>query len=296
MSDSNELVCKPTKWFLWRALAMALMFGVGAYMFFKDWKWGYPEKNVERFYFLAFEDAKEDFTEHLKLGKTPAEWESFAESQKIFRVNDESGDEMSDVEAIVPADTEFDTRWPEIIADFETYQPLYESGKNTASPPGWKKFSNSDGRKWAEKSDKSLKTEGKIKEQLYIGVFCSLLFVGALFFFLRTTGRSMRVDEAGYTPPGGKLIPFGDMKRIDARKWDTKGLAYVFYEQGGSEKKAKIDGMVYGQFKKEEGEPAQKLYERILSNFKGELIELAPDDEEEEKIEEKPAAPNDSED
>ena len=295
MSNSNELVCKPTKWFLWRALAMALMFGVGAFMFFKDWKFGYPEKNVERFYYLAFEDAKEDFAEHLEEGKSPEDWENFAQSQKVFKEIDDPGETVEDVTAVVPADTDLETRWPEIIADFESYQPLYEAGKNTASPPGWKKFSNSDGRKWSEKSD-NLKTDGKIKEQLYIGIFCSVLFVGALFFFLRTNGRSMRVDEAGYTPPGGKLIPFGNIKRIDARKWDTKGLAYVFYEQGGSEKKAKIDGMVYGQFKKEDGEPAQKLYERILANFQGELIELAPDDEEEEQADEKPPVTNDSED
>lgn len=38
MSHSNEIICKPTKWFLWRAVAMAVMFGVGAFMFFKDWK------------------------------------------------------------------------------------------------------------------------------------------------------------------------------------------------------------------------------------------------------------------
>ena len=275
---------------------MALMFGVGAYMFFKDWKWGYPEKNVERFYFLAFEDAKEAFAEHLEEGKSPADWENFAQSQKIFREIDEPDEKVEDASAILPADTNFETPWPQILADFETYQPLYESGKNTASPPGWKKFSNSDGREWPEKSEKSLKTEPKIKEQLYIGIFCSILFLGALFFFLRTNGRSMKVDEVGYYPPGGKLIPYGDIKRIDARKWDTKGLAYVFYEQEGSEKKAKIDGMVYGQFKKEDGEPAQKLYERILANFQGELIELAPDDEEEEENDGKSTSTNDSED
>ena len=106
----------------------------------------------------------------------------------------------------------------------------------------------------------------------------------------------MRVDDKGVTPAGGKLIPFGDIKRIDIRKWDTKGLAYLFYEKDGSEKKAKIDGMVYGQFKKEEGEPAQKLYERIMANFQGELIELAPEDEEEEEDASEEPAVNDSKD
>ncbi|WP_411845312.1 hypothetical protein AAFN60_16335 [Roseibacillus persicicus] len=295
MSDSTELVCKPTKWFLWRAVAMAVMFGVGAFMFFKDWKWGYPEKNVERYHFLAFEQAKEDFAKHLEEGKSPAEWEEYASTQKIFRPVDKDGEKVEEVAPTVPADTDFEKTWPDILADFETYSPLYEQGKNIASPPGWKEFSNSGGRKWDEKSADQLKSEAKIKEQLYIGIFCTVLFVLALFFFLRTLGRSMKVDSAGFTAPGGKLIPYGDIKRIDARKWDTKGLAYLYYNDGGSEKKAKVDGMVYGQFKKEEGEPAQKLYDRILSNFHGELIELAPEEDEEPENEEKKVATNDSE-
>ena len=32
--------------------------------------------------------------------------------------------------------------------------------------------------------------------------------------------------------------------------------------------------MVYGQFKQEEGAPAEALFQRILDNFRGELIEL----------------------
>jgi hypothetical protein len=292
MSNSDELVCKPTKWFLWRAVAMAAMFGVGAFMFFKDWKWGYPEKNVEKYYYRAFEKANVEFGEQQANGKTAADWEAFTSEQKIFTpIADDTN-----VAPTVPAQTNLEEPWPPVLADYEQYSKAYEDGKGLAIPPGWKKFSNSDGRKWSEKSDGEVKTEGKIKEQLYIGILCSVLFLGALFLFLRTMGRAMKVDGEGFTPAGGKFIPFGDIRRIDARKWDTKGLAYVFYEQNGSEKKAKVDGMVYGQFKKEEGEPAQKLYERILANFQGELIELAPDEEdEEERSSEEPAA-NDNED
>ena len=37
---------------------------------------------------------------------------------------------------------------------------------------------------------------------------------------------------------------------------------------------AKVDGMVYGQFRPEDGAPAEKLFQRIRSNFSGELVEL----------------------
>lgn len=281
MSDSDELICKPTKWFLWRAVAMAAMFGVGAFLFFKDWKWGYPKKNVEKYYYLAFEKANETFAAHLKEGKSAEDWESFASEQKVFIPFEKNGVKVEDVVPTLPADTNFETKWPEILVDFEGYSKLYEAEKNTPVPVAWKDFSNSEGRKWSEKSDGEVKSEGKIKEQLYIGILCLILFLGALFIFLRTMGRSMRVNAEGYFPPGGKLIPFDQIKKIDARKWGTKGLAYLYYDRDGSRKKTKVDGMVYGQFKKEDGEPAQKLYDRILANFQGELIELAPEEDEE---------------
>ena len=294
MSNSDELVCRPTKWFLWRGVAMALMFGVGAIFFFKDYKFGYPKKNVERYYYLAFEQAQEDFAKHLEAEKDGPEWEAFALEQKVF--SHKGSEKIEKIESIVPADTDLDTRWPDILTDYEVYSKTYEEGNQFAIPPGWKEFSNSGGRTWGETSKIKLKSESKIKEQLYIFILCLVLFVTAIFFLIRVMGRSMSVNGEGFTPAGGKFIPFGAIKRIDIRKWDTKGLAYLFYEQDGSEKKAKVDGMVYGQFKKEDGEPAQKLYERIMDNFEGELIELAPDDDEEDENEAEKADANDSED
>jgi len=73
-----------------------------------------------------------------------------------------------------------------------------------------------------------------------------------------------------------------DMIRIDKRKWDVKGLALVYYKDGSEEKKAKIDGMVYGQFKEENGAPAEKLFSKVMEHFKGEVVEYASVDEDEE--------------
>lgn len=295
MIEPQEIVCKPTKWFLWRILAMSLMFAVGAFFFFKDWKWGYPEKNEQRFYYLAFESAKEQFKTHLESGSAASEWEELARSQHVFVPQDTSEEKILDVAPVLPKGTDLDTRWPDILADFDKYSDLYEKGSSLVSPPGWKEFTNSGGRAWDEKSDYTLKSYPKIQEQLYVFIGCLVLFLGSLFVLLRTMGRSMKVDAVGYYPPGGKLIPYPSMKRIDARKWDTKGLATVFFDRDGKEQKAKIDGMVYGQFKKEEGEPAQALYNQILANFKGEIIELVAEEDEEPAAAEEKTPSNDSE-
>ena len=295
MTEAQEIICKPTKWFLWRALAMVLMFSVGAFLFFKDWKWGYPEKNVERYYYLAFEAAEKSFKEHLENEGTPEEWQEMAAQQLVFIPHETAEDNVEKVEPTVPADTDLDTLWPEILVDFEGYSALYAKEEPFNTPPGWKDFSNSDGRKWGEKTDK-LKGEKKIKEQLYIGVLCLALTLIALVILFRTLSGTLRVDEEGLYPPRGSLIPYASMKRLDTRKWDTKGLATVTYEKEGKEKKAKIDGMVYGQFKKEEGAPAEALYQQVLANFKGEIIEFVSEKEEgSEPSEEKEPAINDSE-
>lgn len=257
---------------------MLAMFGVFAFLFFKDWKFGYPEKNVQRFYYIAFERAKVEFSRHLQEEESASDWKSFAASQRVF-VSPGAGEEVKDVSKVVPADTDLDTPWPSILQDYETYKALYEEEKSSVVPVGWSDFAQSDGRKWKEQVKDHLKNERTIGEQLWIGVLCSILFLGALFILFRTMGRSMSVDNEGFSPPGGAKIPFTAMRRLDVRKWDTKGLATVFYEKDGSLKKAKIDGMVYGQFKKEEGEPAQKLFDKIRENFSGELIEFAAEEE-----------------
>lgn len=288
MTEPDEIVCKPTSWFFLRAFGITLMFAVGAFMFLKDWKVGYPQDNLKRFYYLAFEEAEEKFRAHLNQGNSESAWESFASEQLVFGPIESGEEKVSDVARVLPEGTDLTTPWPSILTDFATYSQLYNQEAELVSPPGWKTYTNSEGRKWNEKSDKKLLSFRKIQEQLYIGVLCSILLLLAIAVILRTFGRSAKVDREGYHPPGGKFIPFGMIRKIDARKWDTKGLAYLYYDEGGREKKTKVDGMVYGQFKKEEGEPAQKLYERILENFQGELIELVP--EEEEKADEADSA------
>jgi hypothetical protein len=96
----------------------------------------------------------------------------------------------------------------------------------------------------------------------------------------------MKVTASGYSPPGGSEIPFAAMRKIDKRKWDAKGLAVIHYEEDGETKKAKVDGMVYGQFKEEDGAPAEVLFAQIMENFKGEIVEFVSDDDDDDEGEE----------
>ena len=66
-----------------------------------------------------------------------------------------------------------------------------------------------------------------------------------------------------------------DLKTLDLRKWDTKGIAFIDYEGASGKGRIRIDGLTYGGFKKDNDEPAERLMRLIRSRFSGEIIEYA---------------------
>lgn len=270
MSEVETIECRPTKWFYLRAGAMVLMFGVFLVLFLKDWKVGWPKKNEVYYTYKAFEEAEKKFVEHEDRKATAEDWEAFAQAQVTG---------FPDGEGILPPGVDSSTRWPAILHDYAGYkQAQQEESKMT--PPLW--VSYTDERGWSSSIPKKSYEAAKIQEQLYYGIGSGVLLLTTGFFLVRTSRRTMKVDGEAYYAPDGKRILFSSICRIDVRKWGTKGLAYLYYREDGSSEesatKSKVDGMVYGQFKQEEGAPAEALFQRILDNFKGELIELEEDE------------------
>lgn len=244
---------------------MLVMFALFGLYFLYDWKIGYPEKNIVVAHYKAFEEAEEAWTDPEKR----EQWAAFSADKKIPFDEDRS---------IYPSGTNFDQDWPEGLKDAEAMENLKLAGL-------WK--DHSEERGWPQKVDtlEDAKPADKIFEQLVSAGICALLAGTAAFFLLRTRKRSMRVDGEAFYSVEGARIPFSAIRVIDKRKWDTKGLATLTYENdNGQRKKTKVDGMVYGQFKEEDGAPAEKLFQRILQNFNGELIELAEEDLEESPV------------
>ena len=72
-------ICKPTKWFIWRAVAMLVMFSVFAVLFVKDGIWGYRDKNLQFFIHGNFVQAGKDFTKMQNDGDlTEVNWKKYA--------------------------------------------------------------------------------------------------------------------------------------------------------------------------------------------------------------------------
>ena len=269
MTTEQLIECRATRWFYLRVWAMVFMFGIFLFLFLKDWKIGWPNKNEVFYTYKAFEEAEKLFSGQ---DWSAEEWASEVSRRKTFPQED----------VVLPSSVDRNTGWPSLLADYQAYSELsVEEGKKI-TPPMWIQYT--DERGWSSGIPEKSYSAGKIQEQLYYGIGSGLLLVAALAILWRTSRRSMSADNEAFYAPGGERVEYSLIRKIDARKWQTKGLAYVYYEGRQDERdallKAKIDGMVYGQFKQEEGAPAEVLFQKILKNFRGELVELVEDEPE----------------
>lgn len=131
---------------------------------------------------------------------------------------------------------------------------------------------DADYAKLAAEKDWPEKPEAKnwdyaIKEQLVFGILTAIGGAVMLYFYIRTVRGSLSADAVSFSTADGQHVPFASAFRIDRRKWDHKGLAYVYYRDArGREKRAVIDDLIFGG--------AVKVLERLEANFKGEVIDL----------------------
>jgi hypothetical protein len=255
MSQPETIVCKPTRWFLLRAIVITAMFGGLAYYFYFDATTGYPRENAVFYLHKTFQKAGDQF---LQTNPSPEAWRDFAAAQTV---------DLPAEPALLPPEVQPGMKWPAILQDSEQlrakpWNKLWE--EFTATWPHWRMNA---------KPPEHLHHAGKIREQWIAGAVCAIIGAVAAFVLIRTLGRHLAIDETSIRTAEGKRIPFSHLVRLDLRKWHTKGLAFADYcgEQGNG--RIRIDGMTYGGFKKEEGEPAERLMRHLRARFSGELID-----------------------
>ncbi len=265
MTPPETIVCRPTPWFLFRAAVMLVMFGVFAVLFYIDGSTGYRKKNESYYLKKSFQTANDDFAKMNASGAlTAGEWASHAEKQSVAFPADR---------AVLPASIKLPMPWPAILHDYERMKPLQWNLL-------WREYSKERGL--AASVEEPYDAQ-KIKEQWIVFGICSLLAGLAAFFLLRTIRRSITADAEAVTTQQGKRVPYTDFKTLDLRKWETKGLAFIDYDGAAGKGKIRIDGLTYGGFKKDHGEPAESLMRQIRSRFSGEIIEYSTTPESDSK-------------
>jgi hypothetical protein len=127
---------------------------------------------------------------------------------------------------------------------------------------------------WPEKPDLHKNYDFAITwEQPGFALLCAVAGVIMLFHYIRTCRGALTADATSFSTTDGHHVPFASATRIDRRKWEHKGLAYVYYtDDKGREKRAVIDDLVFGG--------AVKVLDRLVANFKGDIIDLEKTEEE----------------
>ena len=258
---TSSVVCRPTRWFYQRAVAMLAMFTFLGGWFFKDASTGYRKENLAFVMHRNFELAARQLQEKQKEGMiTDAEWLSHAKQQTV-----NAGDDPS----LLPADFAQPAPWPEELCRRE----LLAKGHTEA----WEAYT---GRmKWDRKAPEKFHDAASIREQWYVGGALAGLACYTLFILIRTSRRRLAIEAEEIITQDGRRVRLADLTRLDLRKWPTKGLAYAYYPLGtGKEGRIRIDGLTYGGFQAEQGEPAEQLMRLLRENFTGELVEYADAD------------------
>lgn len=259
--SAGPIVCKVTSWFLLRAGAMLLMFSIFGFLFLKDGMVGYREKNRAYYAYKTFEAAG---TQAMIPEQTAERWKAHAASQIM---------DFPENMDLLPAGTDPKTPWPE---ELQNYDALSRGKWHDQ----WIAYS---GREKLAVNQLELLDEGKIQGQFIAFSVCLVLAVVALFFLLRTLRRSMAVDAGVLHTSAGRRVALSEITRIDLRQWKRKGLAFIYHGPSTPPRRARIDGMTYGGFKREEGAPAEALMQRVLAGFAGEVVEFVEEDAEEAK-------------
>ncbi len=237
---------------------MLVMFGVFSVLFYIDGSTGYRKKNESFYLRKAFQTANDEFSKMNSTGSLTAEaWKQHAGKQTVDFPADRS---------ILPASLPLPMPWPAVLHDFDRMKPLQWNIL-------WREYSKE--RALNASVDEPFDAR-KIGEQWIVFWICLALAAGAAYILVRTLNRSISADDEAITDQKGKRVLFSDLKTLDLRKWDGKGLAFIDYDGPTGKGRIRIDGLTYGGFKKENDEPAERLMARIRSRFSGEIIEYAP--------------------
>lgn len=259
-----HIICKPTlDTFVRFGVVIAAIFGFALY-FFYDGHIGYRQKNEEICSYRAFAQYGEQVLKY-----TADEWASILQNRPLIVTEQVEGELMAVVgeeRYPLPAQTQAAVCCPPELLDHEAMSKSWSDCWTAYSRRMHMPITPGD-----HAYDLATIREQWIAGGLFIFLGCVLVF-----FAVRTRGRVMSL-EGDLVTAAGQQFRVGEIQSIDLRQWGPgfKGCAY-FTVNG---RKVKADGMTYGGFNKDKGEPAEAFMQALLAQYHGEITEYeAPED------------------
>jgi len=140
------------------------------------------------------------------------------------------------------------------------YQELKEEGRLAE----WKEIAAQHG--WPLEHPGEPKHEAEIYSQLAFAALMAL--PGLLFAFLvfRTWGRWIELNETGLRTSWGRRLEFGQITKLDKKKWKSKGIARIRYQQNGRNRQLVLDDCKY------EVDPTKAILREVESRLDADQI------------------------
>ena len=309
MEKSEQIICKVAFWYYRRMALMFLLFVGGGLWFFYDGLIGWPQKNKIHIAKMAFEAGVEDQTwesfktvlpsfeldltdEDILLirksyndGSLRMTWEEFMISPAGKRaVSNIDNEKLLDA---FNSGKEINYEWEKYASlnnypinkeqasksdsKMNQFEGMYTAFNAPSLKREWSLYGYLSGNKGWNTKDPKFHNKGEITAQIVIG---SILLSGSFFVFIMTLinrGRTLLSNSDSLVSEKGVVVAFDSIFRIDSRKWDKKGLAYLYFkEENGSVKKLAIDDLKY--------KGSDAILDRIKDQFTGELLESYSDE------------------
>lgn len=308
MVQSEQIICKVAFWYYRRMALMFLLLTGGGAWFYYDGLINWPNKNKIYLAKVAFEGGSEkrqwdDFTREIEKydtvlseedreliknvfqdGKLSMQWAEYVISTEGKRGL--ANIELNELKEAFLSGKRLDLSWEDFArkneypltkdesseshGGFEKFESLYNAFESSKDKRKWSLYGTLSGKKGWSDSEPKYHNSSEILAQIIIGSILLLSSFYVLVLTLINRGRSIGSDEVSFTTEKGSVIDFNTINKIDTRKWNKKGLAYVFYvNEKGLPSKTVIDDLKY--------KGADEILERIKNEFTGELVENIPD-------------------
>ncbi len=129
--------------------------------------------------------------------------------------------------------------YPKKNEAFLKHKELKEAGRESAWPATAKRHG------WDVTPPEKLHDEGDLMGQYVFGTVTLALGGCAIAWVAMCWKRTLRSDAEAVYGDTGVRVPFSEMRSVDRRKWDTKGIAVVLYERDGKKRRLVLDDYKY---------------------------------------------------
>lgn len=158
-------------------------------------------------------------------------------------------------------------KYPRQIEQFQEYRDI-----QTANKDDWQKVwaEKAKANDWPDKPEE--RSAGDIRTQWILFAITFPIGAYCLFSLLKWSRRYVGADGSKLYTHGGVEVPFDQITKVDASRWEGKGIARVQYDDGSGEKELVIDDWKYDR------EPSDQIFARVRLNIDEEKIEGLEED------------------